>query len=102
MQVSKTISPHLHAAFAVVAQVTLASLVGCWQRGQAYSAKRCPGNRRELHEEQAHPIAFPEYKLSTRSLVYLEADNTRWKRDYQGAGRIATSTGVSLGIKHSF
>ena len=47
-------------------------------------------------------IAFLEYKLSTRALVYLEADNTRWKRDYQGAGLSATSTGVSLGIKHSF
>ena len=47
-------------------------------------------------------IAFLEYKLSKRSLVYLEADNTRWKRDYQGAGLSATSTGVSLGIKHSF
>jgi len=44
-------------------------------------------------------IAFLEYKLSTRSLVYLEADSSRWNRDYQGAGLSATSTGFSLRIK---
>lgn len=47
-------------------------------------------------------IAFLEYKLSTRSLVYLEADTTRWKRDYLGAGLDRNSTGFSAGMKHSF
>ncbi|WP_019577422.1 porin [Curvibacter lanceolatus] len=47
-------------------------------------------------------IAFLEYKLSTRSLVYLEADSTQWKNAYQGAGLKSSSTGLSAGIKHTF
>ena len=47
-------------------------------------------------------IAFLEYKLSARSLVYLEADSTRWRGLYQGAGNKSTATGASLGIKHTF
>ncbi len=47
-------------------------------------------------------LAFLEYKLSKRSKIYLELDNTKWKGDYLGAGNQATSTGVSLGITHVF
>lgn len=47
-------------------------------------------------------IAFLEYKLSRRSLVYLEADSTQWKHAYQGAGLKSSSTGFSAGIKHTF
>lgn len=47
-------------------------------------------------------LAFLEYKLSKRSKIYLELDNTKWKGDYLGAGNKATSTGVSLGITHVF
>jgi predicted porin len=47
-------------------------------------------------------LAFLEYKLSKRSKIYLELDNTKWKGDYLGAGNKPTSTGVSLGITHVF
>ena len=47
-------------------------------------------------------IAFLEYKLSKRSLVYLEADSTQWKNNYAGSGLKGTGTGISAGIKHSF
>lgn len=47
-------------------------------------------------------IAFLEYKLSKRSLVYLEADSTQWKNNYQATGLKSSSTGLSAGIKHSF
>jgi predicted porin len=47
-------------------------------------------------------IAFAEYKLSKRSLVYLEADSTQWKAGYNAAGTKGTGTGLSLGVKHTF
>lgn len=47
-------------------------------------------------------IAFAEYKLSSRSLVYLEADNTRWRGGYQGAGNKSRASGLALGVKHTF
>lgn len=47
-------------------------------------------------------VAFLEYKLSRRSMVYAELDHTGWKNGYQGTGNKSTSTGVSAGIKHTF
>lgn len=47
-------------------------------------------------------IAFAEYKLSKRSLVYLEADSTRWRGGYQGAGNKSRASGLALGVKHTF
>jgi len=47
-------------------------------------------------------VAFAEYTLSKRSLVYLEADRTNWKNNYQGAANKSTATGMSAGIKHTF
>lgn len=47
-------------------------------------------------------VAFLEYKLSKRSLVYAELDQTSWKNGYQGAGLKGSATGVSFGIKHTF
>ena len=47
-------------------------------------------------------VAFAEYALSKRSLVYLEADRTGWKNNYQGASNKPTATGFSAGIRHNF
>lgn len=69
-------------------------VVGHYQVNRSRSAAADDGYNRT--------IAFLEYKLSKRSLVYLEADSTRWKKDYLGAGLDGRSTGLSLGMKHSF
>lgn len=47
-------------------------------------------------------VAFAEYKLSRRTKVYAELDNTRWRNGFQGAANKATATGVSAGVVHSF
>lgn len=47
-------------------------------------------------------VAFAEYALSKRSLVYLEADRTNWKNNYQGASNKPSATGFAAGIKHNF
>jgi predicted porin len=47
-------------------------------------------------------LMFLEYKLSRRSKVYLELDNTRWKGNYLGTGHKSRSNGVSLGVTHVF
>ncbi|HEY8360193.1 MAG TPA: porin [Ramlibacter sp.] len=47
-------------------------------------------------------LAFAEYKLSRRSKVFVEFDNTRWKGNYQSAGNKVTSNGMSLGVTHTF
>ena len=47
-------------------------------------------------------VAFLEYKLSKRSLVYAEADSTNWKGNYAGTGLKGTGSGFSMGIKHTF
>jgi predicted porin len=47
-------------------------------------------------------VAFAEYKLSRRSVVYAEADHTRWHGGFQGAANKPKATGVSLGVRHSF
>ncbi|MBI2771448.1 MAG: porin [Burkholderiales bacterium] len=46
-------------------------------------------------------LAFVEYKFTKRSKVYLELDSTRWQGNYPVAGK-STSSGVSLGITHTF
>lgn len=46
--------------------------------------------------------AFAEYKLSKRSVAYVEVDHTRWQGGFQGAANKARATGVSVGMKHSF
>lgn len=47
-------------------------------------------------------IGFVEYELSKRSLVYVQADATRWDNNYQGAANKSSANGVSLGVKHTF
>jgi predicted porin len=47
-------------------------------------------------------IAFWEHNLSKRTALYIEADHTRWRDGYQGAGNKSSATGFSLGAKHSF
>lgn len=47
-------------------------------------------------------VAFLDYKFSKRSKVFLELDTTRWKGGYLGAGGKSKSSGVSLGITHTF
>lgn len=47
-------------------------------------------------------VAFAEYKLSRRSMVYLEADHTRWQGNFQGAANKQKATGVSAGVRHNF
>lgn len=47
-------------------------------------------------------VAFAEYALSKRSLIYFEADRTNWKNNYQGAANKPAATGLSVGIKHTF
>ncbi len=47
-------------------------------------------------------VAFAEYKLSRRTKVYAELDNTRWRNGFQGAANKATATGVSAGVVHTF
>nr|WP_326535189.1 porin [Pseudorhodoferax sp.] len=46
--------------------------------------------------------AFAEYKLSRRSVTYLEIDHTRWQGNFQGAANKQKATGVSVGMRHSF
>lgn len=47
-------------------------------------------------------VAFAEYKLSRRTKVYAELDNTRWRSGFQGAANKATATGISAGVVHTF
>lgn len=47
-------------------------------------------------------IAFLEYKLSRRTLAYIELDHTSWKNGYHGAGFKSSGAGASAGIKHVF
>jgi predicted porin len=47
-------------------------------------------------------VAFAEYKLSKRSVVYVEADHTRWQGNFQGAANKTKATGVSAGVRHTF
>jgi len=47
-------------------------------------------------------VAFAEYKLSRRTKVYAELDNTRWRNGFQGAANKAHATGVSAGVVHTF
>jgi predicted porin len=47
-------------------------------------------------------IAFWEHNLSKRTALYLEADHTRWRDGYEGAGNKRNATGFSFGAKHSF
>ena len=47
-------------------------------------------------------VAFAEYKLSRRTKVYAELDNTRWRNGFQGASNKATATGISAGVVHTF
>ena len=47
-------------------------------------------------------VAFAEYKLSRRTKLYAELDNTRWRNGFPGAANKGTATGVSAGVVHSF
>lgn len=47
-------------------------------------------------------VAFLEYKLSKRSKLYAELDQTSWKDGYVAANLPSSGTGVSLGLKHTF
>lgn len=47
-------------------------------------------------------VAFAEYKLSRRTKLYAEVDNTRWRHGFQGAANKARATGFSAGMVHSF
>lgn len=47
-------------------------------------------------------VAFAEYKLSRRTKVYAELDNTHWRNGFQGAANKAHATGISAGVVHSF
>ena len=47
-------------------------------------------------------VAFVEYKLSRRSVTYLEMDHTRWGGNFQGAANKPRATGVGIGMRHSF
>ncbi len=47
-------------------------------------------------------VAFAEYKLSKRSVAYLEMDHTRWQGDFQGAANKQKATGFSVGMRHNF
>ena len=47
-------------------------------------------------------VAFAEYKLSRRTKVYAELDNTRWRNGFQGTTNKATATGISAGVVHTF
>jgi predicted porin len=47
-------------------------------------------------------LAFLEYKLSKRTRLYAELDQTRWKNGYQGVGFKSSASGISTGIVHTF
>jgi predicted porin len=51
-------------------------------------------------------IGFAEYKLSTRTLAFLEIDHNKWGGDVtqfqNGAANKAASTGLTLGLDHTF
>jgi predicted porin len=46
--------------------------------------------------------AFAEYKLSKRSVAYLEFDHTAWRGNFQGTANKSKATGLGVGIRHSF
>lgn len=76
----------------VTAAVTLSA--GYYRVDRERTALQGDGYRRGL--------LLAEYKLSPRSRVYAEADHTRWRDGYQGAGNRARATGMSLGMTHTF
>lgn len=47
-------------------------------------------------------IAFAEYKLSRRTRLYAEIDQTRWRNGYAGPTARPRATGWSAGWVHSF
>ena len=47
-------------------------------------------------------VAFLEYKLSKRTKLYAELDQTSWKNGYQGAGFKGSASGFSMGVSHTF
>ena len=47
-------------------------------------------------------VAFLEYKLSRRTKLYTELDQTSWKNGYQRAGLKGSATGLSVGVMHTF
>jgi predicted porin len=47
-------------------------------------------------------VAFLEYKLSKRTRLYAELDQTSWKDGYQGVGLPNSGSGASLGMVHTF
>ena len=47
-------------------------------------------------------MAFAKYKLSRRTKVYAELDNTRWRNGFQGTADQARATGISAGVVHTF
>jgi predicted porin len=47
-------------------------------------------------------VAFAEYKFSKRTTAYLEADHTRWRSGFQGAGNRSRGTGFGGGVRHTF
>ncbi len=47
-------------------------------------------------------IGFLEYKLSKRTKLYAELDQTNWQTGYVAAGLPESATGASLGVVHNF
>lgn len=47
-------------------------------------------------------VAFLEYKLSKRTKLYAELDQTRWQTGYVAATLPGTATGLALGLVHNF
>jgi predicted porin len=47
-------------------------------------------------------MAFGEYKLSKRTILFVEGDVTWWDGGMQGTGNKKRGTGLSLGVSHRF
>lgn len=47
-------------------------------------------------------IFFAEYKLSRRSKLFAEFDQTHWRNQYQGAANKRVARGISVGVTHAF
>jgi predicted porin len=61
------------------------------------------GRERTAHADDGFTrvMGFLEYKFSKRTIVFLEADATRWEGDFI-AGGDKRGTGLSVGISHRF
>lgn len=70
-------------------------LTGAWYRVSRERTAQWDDGFRRL-------VLVAEYKLSRRTKLYAEWDQTQWQRGYQGTGNKDRSTGLTAGWVHQF